>query len=73
MVDVLVNNAGVVNSSPILEKSDVLIEKTVAVNLLAHFWTIKAFLLGMISKKEGHIVNMASAGGLLGVPYITDY
>ncbi len=73
VVDVLVNNAGVVNSHPILEKPDQAIEKTVAVNLLAHFWTIKAFLPGMISKNEGHIVNMASAGGLLGVPYITDY
>jgi all-trans-retinol dehydrogenase (NAD+) len=34
---------------------------------------MKAFLPGMVAKKEGHVVNMASAGGLLGVPYITDY
>jgi short-subunit dehydrogenase len=27
----------------------------------------------MVSKGEGVIVNMASAGGLLGVPYISDY
>jgi len=73
VIDILVNNAGVVKSNPFLDKPDEVIEKTVAVNLLAHFWTMKAFLPGMISKKEGHIVNMASAGGLLGVPYITDY
>ncbi len=73
VIDILVNNAGIVKSSPFLEKSDEAIEKTISVNLLAHFWTMKAFLPGMIAKKEGHIVNIASAGGLLGVPYITDY
>ncbi|NPV60526.1 MAG: SDR family oxidoreductase [Actinobacteria bacterium] len=72
-VDILVNNAGIVNSSPFLEKPDEVIEKTVGVNLLAHFWTMKAFIPGMVRRGEGHIVNMASAGGLLGVPYITDY
>jgi len=73
VIDVLVNNAGVVKSNPFLEKPDEVIERTIKVNLLAHFWTMKAFLPGMMGKKAGHIVNMASAGGLLGVPYITDY
>lgn len=72
-IDILVNNAGVVRSDPFLEKPDDAIERTVAVNLLAHFWTMKAFLPGMVARKEGHVVNMASAGGLLGVPYISDY
>ncbi len=72
-IDVLVNNAGVVKSNPFLEKPDEVIERTIKVNLLAHFWTMKAFLPGMMQKQAGHIVNMASAGGLLGVPYITDY
>jgi len=72
-IDILVNNAGVVKSDPFLEKPDEVIERTVAVNLLAHFWTMKAFLPAMVARKEGHVVNMASAGGLLGVPYISDY
>jgi len=72
-IDILVNNAGVVKSNPFLDKPDEVIERTVAVNLLAHFWTMKAFLPDMVVKKEGHVVNMASAGGLLGVPYISDY
>jgi len=72
-IDILVNNAGIVKSNPFLEKPDEVIEHTVAVNLMAHFWTMKAFLPGMVARKEGHVVNMASAGGLLGVPYITDY
>lgn len=72
-VDILVNNAGIVRSDPFLEKPDDSIERTVAVNLLAYFWTMKAFLPDMVAKRAGHVVNMASAGGLLGVPYITDY
>lgn len=47
-VDILVNNAGIVNSSPFLEKPDEVIEKNIGVNLLAHFWTMKAFLPGMV-------------------------
>ncbi len=72
-IDILVNNAGIVKSNPFLEKPDEVIERTIAVNLMAQFWTMKAFLPGMVEKKEGHVVNMASAGGLLGVPYISDY
>ncbi len=72
-IDILVNNAGVVRSNPFLEKPDEVIERTIGVNLMAMFWTMKAFLPGMVEKKEGHVVNMASAGGLLGVPYISDY
>jgi len=72
-IDILVNNAGVVRSAPILQKSDEAIEKLINVNLMSIFWTIKAFLPDMVSKGEGVIVNMASAGGLLGVPYISDY
>lgn len=72
-IDILANVAGVVSSSPIVEKPDHVIEKTVAVNLLGIIWTTKAFLPGMIKKGEGHVVNFASAGGLLGVPYISDY
>lgn len=72
-IDLLVNNAGIAESQPLIEKSDLIIEKTIAVNLLSHFWTIKAFLPGMIERGRGHIVNMASAAGILGVPYISDY
>lgn len=72
-VDVLVNNAGIVKSNFFMEKPDEVIERTISVNLMAHFWTMKAFLPDMIAKREGHVVNMSSAGGLLAVPYISDY
>ncbi len=72
-VDVLINNAGIVSGKPLLEMSDQAIERTFAINTLALFWTTRCFLPGMIAKGSGHIVTIASAGGLIGVPRMTDY
>ena len=38
VVSVLVNNAGIVSGQRLLETEDERIEKTFAVNTLAHFW-----------------------------------
>jgi all-trans-retinol dehydrogenase (NAD+) len=72
-VDILVNNAGIVSGKPLLELTDERIELTFKVNALALFWTTKAFLPGMIARGSGHIVNVASAAGLIGSPRETDY
>ena len=72
-VDVLVNNAGVVSGKPLLEASDEAIELTFQVNTLALFWTSRAVLPGMISRGRGHIVTLASAGGLVGTTRLVDY
>jgi all-trans-retinol dehydrogenase (NAD+) len=72
-VDVLVNNAGVVSGKSLLEIPDEKIERSFAVNTLALFWTVKAFLPGMIERRRGHLVTIASAAGLIGVPKLTDY
>ncbi|XP_033726973.1 epidermal retinol dehydrogenase 2-like [Pecten maximus] len=72
-VDILVNNAGMVTGKKFLEISDNMIQKTFEVNTLAHFWTCKAFLPGMIERNHGHLVNIASSAGLLGVNGLCDY
>jgi len=72
-VDILINNAGVVSGKNLLEIPDEKIERSFAVNTLALFWTVKAFLPGMIERKRGHLVTIASASGLIGVPKLTDY
>lgn len=72
-VDVLVNNAGIVSGQTLLEVSDERIERTLAVNVLALFWTTRAFLPGMIERKTGHVVTVASAAGLMGVRGLADY
>lgn len=73
MVDVLINNAGVISGKPLLECSDEQIRRTMDVNTMAHFWTVRAFLPDMIRASRGHIVTIASAGGIIGVSRMVDY
>jgi len=73
LVDILVNNAGIVSGKNLLETSDEKIEKTFQVNVLAHFWTVKAFLPAMIAQNTGHILTISSAAGLIGVCGLSDY
>jgi len=72
-VDILVNNAGIVSGSSVLDTPDKKIVKTFEVNVLAHFWTIKAFMPSMISAKKGHVVNIASLAGHSGTNKLVDY
>lgn len=72
-VDVLINNAGIVSGKLLLDLSSTEIERTLAVNTLALFWTTRAFLPAMIERNDGHVVTIASAGGIVGVPRLTDY
>jgi len=53
-VHILINNAGIVSGSTLLDTPDDKIIRTYDVNVLAHFWTIKSFLPDMISKKGPH-------------------
>jgi all-trans-retinol dehydrogenase (NAD+) len=72
-VDILFNNAGIVSGKPFLECSDNEIERSLAVNLNAHIWTIRAFLPGMVERNSGHLVTIASAAGIIGVARLSDY
>ncbi|KGL74465.1 Estradiol 17-beta-dehydrogenase 11, partial [Tinamus guttatus] len=62
-VSILVNNAGVITTADLLSTRDGEIEKMFEVNILAHFWTTKAFLPAMMDNNYGHIVTVASAAG----------
>jgi len=72
-VDILINNAGIVSGKPLLECTDEAIERTFQVNTLALFWTVRAFLPGMLAAGRGHIVTVASAAGLAGTSRLVDY
>ncbi|XP_048385465.1 epidermal retinol dehydrogenase 2 isoform X2 [Stegostoma tigrinum] len=72
-VSILINNAGIVTGKKFIESSDDLLEKTMEVNSLAHFWTYKAFLPAMIASNHGHLVSIASTAGLFPVNGLADY
>lgn len=73
VVYILVNNAGIVFGKNLLDLEDEEILKTIDVNAISHFWTIKAFLPDMIKREHGHIVTIASLAGIVGVNKLTDY
>lgn len=72
-VDVLINNAGVVTGKRLLDASDEEIERTYRVNVLALYWVTRAFLGGMIERRNGTVVTISSAAGMVGVAKQTDY
>ena len=73
MVDMLVNNAGIVSGKPFLQLSEEQIKRTFDVNTLAHFWTLKAFLPDMVKTDKGVVVTISSAGGIVGTNGLADY
>lgn len=72
-VSILVNNAGVVSGYRLMDTPDKLIVRTMEVNVISHFWTVKAFLPAMMENNKGHIVSIASIAGYVGVPKLVDY
>ncbi|NWW24286.1 RDHE2 dehydrogenase, partial [Falcunculus frontatus] len=72
-VSILINNAGIVIGKRFLDSPDALVEKTMDVNTIAHFWTYKAFLPAMIAANHGHLVSIASSAGLVGISKLSDY
>jgi 2-keto-3-deoxy-L-fuconate dehydrogenase len=68
-VDVLFNCAGFVHHGTILECSDKDWDFSMNLNVRAMYWMTRAFLPGMLERKKGSIVNMASgASSVRGIP-----
>ncbi|WP_435656407.1 SDR family oxidoreductase [Brucella pituitosa] len=68
-VDILFNCAGVVHGGSILEMKNEDLDFAVNLNVKAMIRTIQAVLPGMLERKDGAIVNMASvASSVKGVP-----
>ncbi|HEY7366103.1 MAG TPA: SDR family oxidoreductase [Methylomirabilota bacterium] len=72
-VDVLVNNAGVAESAPLLQADLAHWERHLRVNATGPFLVIRAVLPGMLERGWGRIVNVASLAGLHGAPYVSAY
>jgi 2-keto-3-deoxy-L-fuconate dehydrogenase len=61
IADVLFNCAGFVHHGSVLEATDEQWQFAFNLNVRSMFWTIQAFLPGMLEKGAGSIVNMSSA------------
>ena len=62
-IEILVNNAGIGVFGPIQEASEANWDAVLDTNLKAVFLLSKAVAPGMISRRSGHIINIASLAG----------
>ncbi|HEX4878195.1 MAG TPA: SDR family oxidoreductase [Chitinophagaceae bacterium] len=71
--DLLFNNAGVVVGKEFVQHTHRDIDFTVNINTNALMHVALEFLPSMISRKKGHIINIASAAGMMAVPKLAVY
>lgn len=72
-VDMLVNNAGAAESAKFADSDDALFDRMLNVNFRGAVLTTRALLPGMLARRFGRVVNIASTAGLTGYPYVTAY
>lgn len=72
-VDILINNAGVALAAALHKTSLDDWNRLFAVNATGAFLCLKAFLPGMIDRRWGRVVNVASIAGLSADRYIAAY
>lgn len=72
-VDILINNAGVAHSAPLHKITLEDWNRVLAVNATGTFLCTQAFVPGMLERKQGSVVNVASVAGLSAARYIAAY
>ena len=73
-VDILVNCAGIVRGNNTFDKQTVQdIDLTMDINANAPMYVALSVLPDMLRRDRGHICNIASAAGMLGVPKLSVY
>lgn len=72
-VDILINNAGQVDSQPFTRTSLELWNRMLQVNLTGSFLCTQQVLPGMTERGFGRIVNIASTAALKGYAYVAAY
>jgi NAD(P)-dependent dehydrogenase (short-subunit alcohol dehydrogenase family) len=71
--DILVANAGAADSAAFLKSDDDLFRRMLDVNLMGVVHGVRAVLPGMLERRFGRIVAVASTAGLKGYPYVSAY
>ncbi len=72
-IDVLVNNAGIGYFGAIEESEEDQVRRMFEINFWGLAAVTKAILPGMRAQRSGHILNVASIGGLVGFPAVGYY
>ncbi len=72
-IDVLVACAGIGSLTLVPELDTLMLRRTLEVNLVGVAQSIETVLPGMIARKKGHIVGVASVAGYRGFPWMMSY
>jgi NAD(P)-dependent dehydrogenase (short-subunit alcohol dehydrogenase family)/4-hydroxybenzoate polyprenyltransferase len=67
-VDVVVNCAGIVAPGPVIDLSESAVRRQIEVNLLGTIFTTQAFLPLFRRQDSGHLIHLASLGGVVPMP-----
>jgi NAD(P)-dependent dehydrogenase (short-subunit alcohol dehydrogenase family) len=67
-LDVMINNAGIMPLGPFVDETDATTERIIDVNLNGVILGSKLALERFTARGRGHLVNVASSAGKLGVP-----
>jgi short-subunit dehydrogenase len=72
-VDVLINNAGIMESGPAAEIPMARVRKNFEVNVFGTLAMIQGIAPQMVERGSGKIINVTSMGGLITVPFVSIY
>jgi len=72
-VDILVNNAGITASVKFTETDDATWDRIMRINATGAFYCCRTAVPGMLVRKWGRIINIASYAALSGIPYSAAY
>ncbi|PTL59072.1 SDR family oxidoreductase [Paraconexibacter algicola] len=67
-IDVLVNNAGIMQLGSFLEEDDATTQRQIDINVNGVLWGMKEILPRFLQRGTGHLVNVASTAGKGGFP-----
>jgi NAD(P)-dependent dehydrogenase (short-subunit alcohol dehydrogenase family) len=72
-LDVMINNAGIMPVTPLVDESDASIARQLELNLGAVIVGTREAMRRMVPRGRGHIVNVASVAGRNGFPHLATY
>jgi NAD(P)-dependent dehydrogenase (short-subunit alcohol dehydrogenase family) len=72
-IDVLINNAGVIQVGPLEVQTQQDFEDAMSIHFWAPYYAMQAVVPDMRARGEGRIANIASIGGKIAVPHLAPY